>query len=198
WMAGHLAVSFGLNLPDFAIAIAPSALVRLHPEGKDLGTSPVFASKAIEQLSWLNYASKELIPLQVRRDIAVFDWWVHNADRTLTGNGGNPNLLFDTSTSELIVIDHNLAFDPDFNEEAFLSTHVFSDEWRGLCQDLMEMANYRTRLNQALAAWDQAWQQVPDEWLFHDDEQSIPVNFDAVACKTLLERCDHQDFWRMA
>ncbi|WP_369968306.1 HipA family kinase [Stenotrophomonas rhizophila] len=199
WMAGNLAAAFGLNLPRCAIASAPASLVRLHPEGKDLGTGPVFASRAVENLNWISYASRGRVPISIRRDILVFDWWVHNADRTLSETGGNPNLLFDASTDSLVVIDHNLAFDSEFDERLFLETHVFGDEWEPLCQDLVEMANYQTKLKQALdTAWDPAWKRLPEEWLFHDDEQTVLVEFDERDCKELLERCTHQDFWRLA
>lgn len=199
WMAGHLATEMGLNLPRCAIASAPSSLVRLHPEGRELGTGPVFASLAVENLSWITFASKSLVPLNVRRDVLVFDWWVHNADRTLTESGGNPNLLFNAESGDLVVIDHNLAFDPDFDEQLFLDTHIFKDEWNPLCQDLVEMANYQARLSQVLSRrWANAWGQVPSEWMFHDEEQTIPVDFDEASCKQLLERCNHQDFWRTA
>lgn len=199
WMAGHLAARMGLNLPRLAIATAPAGLVRLHPEGRELGTGPVFASRAVEGLSWITYASKLRVPLPMRRDILVFDWWVHNADRTLTETGGNPNLLFNAESGDLVVIDHNLAFDAEFDETTFFQTHIFGDEWNLLCQDLVEMANYQARLSEVLAdSWDITWASVPSEWLFHDDEQTIPVNFDEPACKALLARCAHQDFWRLA
>lgn len=199
WMAGHLAAGMGLNLPMCAIAAAPPDLVRLHPDGRELGTGPVFASRAVEGLSWITYASRLSVPKSVRRDVLVFDWWVHNADRTLTETGGNPNLLFDAEHEELVVIDHNLAFDPEFDQATFLQTHIFRDEWHPLCQDLVEMANYQARLAQVLSdTWDATWASVPSEWLFHDDEQTIPANFDEPACKSLLARCTHNDFWRLA
>lgn len=199
WIGGQLAESFGLNIPPRAIAQAPASLVRLHPEGRDLGTGFVFASRAIENLNWVTYSSVQQIPREVRRDVLVFDWWVHNADRTLTASGGNPNLLFDAASRKLVVIDHNLAFDPDFDPHLFFETHIFRDEWESLCQDLVEMANYQTRLKQALdEAWPVLLPPLPGEWMFHDDEQTIPIDFSHADCLAFLERCTAHNFWRLA
>jgi hypothetical protein len=60
--------------------------------------------------------------------LLVFDWWVENADRSLSPHGGNPNLLWRASENKLLVIDHNLAFDADFDEASFFTTHVFRQE----------------------------------------------------------------------
>ena len=62
---------------------------------------------------------------QFRRDLVAFDWWVRNADRTLGVLSGNPNLLWDPKAEAPVVIDHNMAFDCDFDAEQFLQTHVF-------------------------------------------------------------------------
>ena len=60
-----------------------------------------------------------------RKDVVLFDWWVHNADRTLTEKGGNPNLLWDLQHSKLAVIDHNQAFDTDFDQHRFVELQFF-------------------------------------------------------------------------
>jgi hypothetical protein len=49
------------------------------------------------QVSELTTAQLEKIPDAIQLDILAFDWWVHNADRTLTENGGNPNLFIEPS-----------------------------------------------------------------------------------------------------
>lgn len=199
WVAGVLAAEVGLNIPQRAIAWAPQSIVQLHTDGRDLGTGLVFASRAVERHSWITYASINKVPQSIRRDILVFDWWIKNADRTLSHSGGNPNLLFDTSTDDLVVIDHNLAFDPEFNSVTFLETHIFQDEWNGLCGDIVEMAHYQQRLKQALdTSWEAAWADVPAEWMFHDDEQTIPIDLEKSQCREVLERCTNGDFWRLA
>lgn len=197
WMAGTLARGFGLNVPDFRIALLPDGLADLHPEGRDLGRGPVFASQVAPNLNEILYVQANRVPVEVRRDVLAFDWWVRNADRSLTETGGNPNLLWDASTSELVVIDHNQAFDSDFDTDAFLTTHIFKAEFHALSSDLVLMAQYSARMKATLELWDYAWGLVPDEWLFHDDEQTIPIDFDPIASAALLARCNDQDLWRL-
>lgn len=55
------------------------------------------------------------VPDGIQQDVLVFDWWIHNGDRLLTERGSNPNLFWNPASRELIVIDHNQAFDPDFD-----------------------------------------------------------------------------------
>ncbi|WP_435014664.1 HipA family kinase [Xanthomonas arboricola] len=197
WMAGTLARGFGLKVPDFEIAYVPQELIALHPDGRDLGSGPVFASRVAPNLNEILFTQALRVPQAIRRDVIAFDWWIRNADRTLTETGGNPNLLWDASNSELIVIDHNQAFDPEFSSESFLTTHIFQTEFSGLRADLVLMAHYADRMKSTLELWDHAWDAIPAEWLFHDDEQTIPVNFDPVACIELLARCETEELWRL-
>lgn len=197
WMAGTLAVGFGLNVPPFEIAYVPAGLAELHPEGRDLGSGPVFASQLAHNLNEILFLQRDRVPLEVRRDVLAFDWWVRNADRSLTATGGNPNLLWNAAAGELVVIDHNQAFDPDFDAKAFLDTHIFQAEFAVICSDLVLMAQYSERMKATLKSWDHAWGLVPEEWLHHDDERTIPTKFDPAASADLLARCDNQDLWRL-
>ncbi|MDX9944074.1 MAG: hypothetical protein RBS35_04675, partial [Azonexus sp.] len=81
----------------------------------------------------------------------VFDWWLHNEDRYLTELGGNPNLLWDIQAEQLAVIDHNQAFDPDFDTAHFLASHVFSACWNRVSTDLVEQAKYLEKMETVLA-----------------------------------------------
>ena len=134
----------------------------------------------------------------MRRDVLMFDWWIHNADRTLTTRSGNPNLLWGADDEGLVVIDHNAAFDPEFSPRAFSETHVFSGEIPSIFHDLVEPARYTERLQRALAAWTEACQNVPDEWWFADEERTVPANFDPEVELALLNRCTQQAFWKLA
>lgn len=87
WMAGNLAAGFGLNVPQFEIAYVPAGLAELHPEGRDLGSGPVFASQVAHNLNEILFVQGKRVPQKVRRDVIAFDWWVRNADRSLTATG---------------------------------------------------------------------------------------------------------------
>jgi len=198
WMAGALAIKFGLDVPDMQIAYVPEGLADLHPEGRDLGSGPVFASQAERNLSEIVFSQLGRVPQQVRRDVVAFDWWTRNADRTMSALGGNPNLLWDAASDRLVVIDHDQALDPDFDCDTFLATHIFRDDLQELRTDLAVMADYSARMKTALEAWNDSWSRIPDEWLFNDIEQTVPVEFDPVASKELLARCKTEDLWRLS
>ncbi|SDG67799.1 MULTISPECIES: HipA family kinase [Rhodanobacteraceae] len=197
WMAGHLGRALGLPIPEFRCAIAPAALLNLHPEGADIGTRPVFASKAVEHLSELSFSAIRDVPKDTRKDILVLDWWTKNGDRTLTGDGGNPNLLWDPADRRLVAIDHNLAFDTTFSAEAYVQTHVFRDDIPTVFNDLAEKGVYAIRLAEALSNWEAAWNSAPEDWHYFDAEQTIPTDFDVDAIRLTLSQTNRDDFWRL-
>ena len=128
----------------------------------------------------------------LQRDILVFDWWLHNLDRTR----GNPNLLWHPNNKELVVIDHNQAFDPEFSAADFWSHHLFAGHRDAVFLDLAEQADYAARMMTALSIWDEACDNVPPEWLWENDEQDLPARFDPVVAHSLAARCASPDFWR--
>lgn len=197
WIAGHLAKSFGLPLPPFTIADVPAALVELHPEGGDLGKGPAFASQAISPVTEMGFAHLKQVPEQLRRDIAVFDWWVRNEDRSLTQHGGNPNLLWIPGEGKLFTIDHNLAFDQHFHRDTFLQTHVFASDFLEVVGDLADQGVYAQRLKQALGSWLTACDGVPPEWMYEDSEMTVPTDFDPDEALELLSGCATEPFWRV-
>ena len=72
-----------------------------------------------------------------RRDLVAFDWWVRNADRTLGAISGNPNLLWNSEIEAPVVIDHNMAFDRDFDAPLFRQTHVFRADFDVIAGDML-------------------------------------------------------------
>lgn len=126
----------------------------------------------------------------------MFDWWLHNADRTLSEKGGNPNLLWDQEFSRLAVIDHNQAFDARFDPQLFVQTHVFRDKLLNVLDDWVERDAYRNRLAAAFAEFDPACDNVPPEWWWEDD--GVPARFDRDVARAVLERYMNDDFWRIA
>jgi hypothetical protein len=133
-----------------------------------------------------------MVPLETQRDVLVFDWWVHNMDRTV----GNPNLLWDTAEKKLVVIDHNLAFDAQFNAHDFALDHIFSDMWPSIYTDLARQADYARRLCEALPAAQAACENTPLEWAWANAEMDIPARFDRAAMLAVLDRCATPELWR--
>ena len=196
WLAGHLALEFDLPVPQFAVVQASERLIRAHPEGDDLGSEPAFGSLAVGQCQELSVAHLSSVPLRLQRDVLAFDWWVRNQDRTLTDINGNPNLLWDASGSRLVVIDHNVAFDPEFEADLFRDLHVFAGCFDDVFRDLVQIAAYQARAAAALARWQHACQNAPKEWWFVDAEQTVPTDFNEALILGSLQRCTTEEFWR--
>lgn len=193
WICGHLALALGLPLPPFALVQLDPALVRELPKDQQaVGSQPAFGSRERRHTAWLELGISQRVPAELQREVLVFDWWVRNTDRLR----GNTNLLWDTERESLVVIDHNMALDADFNAEEFLEQHVFADQWPILTQDLVLQAQTLQRLTQALPAAHRALESAPEEWLWENPELDVPTRFDRAAALQVLERCTTPDFWR--
>lgn len=197
WIVGRLAQAFGLPVAPFAVVDVPEALILtgLPMRLEDLGAGPAFGSQRVELTQEISVSHVPAVAPALQRDILVFDWWVHNLDRTLTDQGGNPNLLWHQEKSELVVIDHNLAFDPDFDPDDFFALHIFAGQAEAVFNDLAEQANYIEKMEALLPVFDTACNEAPAEWWW--EGEGVPVNFDVAAAKVVLQRCLRDDFWRM-
>lgn len=199
WLSARLAEQLGLPIAPFAIATVPNELIEADLSGwlSDLGTGEVFASKRVSAVE-LTDVHRDLVPEALRRDVIVFDWWVHNGDRNLTAMGGNPNLLWNPEDGgSMVVIDHNLAFDPTFSARDFIKLHVFADDIPAMFSDFLVREAYSARLAAALGIWTEACDNLPESWGFVDTERTIPVNFPLNEVKDLLDRAFTDAFWQM-
>jgi len=195
--SGCLAKKFGLPIAPFECVSVPEELIipDLGTELEELGSGLSFASRRIDLVQELTISHLNDVPVSVQQDVLIFDWWVRNSDRSLTMHGGNPNLLWDQRNSSLVVIDHNLAFDDEFDEAAFLKSHVFSGQIDPVFFDLVKRTEYVDRMGRALAMFERACDTVPDGWCWIDDD--IPVRFDRNKIKIMLGRFTNDDFWRV-
>ena len=139
--------------------------------------------------------TRDLVPHVVARDVLVFDWWIRNEDRHLSPHGGNPNLLWDVLGEELAVIDHNQAFDRDFDKAQFLATHVFADAWNDVFSDHDLRTSYVARMKSALERAEKLRASIPDSWWWVDDGVPADVSWDELL--GVLARCRHHDFWNI-
>ena len=198
YVGGRLARAFGLPIADFDIVEIPSALIKWsgRADANELGAGLAFGSKALPHVQEFSYSHISKVDEQVRKDVALFDWWLHNADRTLSEQDGNPNLLWDQEHSRLAVIDHNQAFDAQFDSQVFAQTHVFHGDLLNVLGDWVERETYRNRLAAAFAEFDPACDNVPPEWWWVDD--GVPTSFNRDAARVLLSRFVNDNFWRIA
>lgn len=195
WVAARLATAFGLPIADYALAEVPAALLQFGPqqlELGELGDGMVFASRELSHAQELTVTTRELVTPRQASDVLMFDWWLRNADRCLTEYGGNVNLLWDVQAGQLAVIDHNQAFDREFDAAQFLEMHVFGHMWNAVSADLVEKAGYRLRMESALAELPDIRASIPGPW-WHVDE-GVPANVTWVEIADCLERCCLEDF----
>jgi hypothetical protein len=105
--------------------------------------------------------------------------------------------LRDTPNRKVVVIDHNLAFNPEFDRRSFLELHVFATQRDAIWTDLDEMARRQKRLLDALPVFDQACDNAPEQWSFADDDCGVPADFDRALVRGVLEQCARWDFWKI-
>jgi len=196
WIAGNLAVCLGLPIAPFHQVDVPEALISLgsRDDLNELGEGPAFGSMRL-QVAELSLAHLDQIPQQVQIDVLAFDWWIKNGDRNLSEDGGNPNLFWDMQRDDLVVLDHNQAFDEEFSSVMFAELHVFRHYCRALFEDWVLQGQMSDRFEAALARWDDICDTVPPEWWFVDPEMTIPVKFDRNAIRDQLVSCRGQKFW---
>lgn len=192
WVCARLGVAAGLPIPPFVLLDVPKKLIEAFgPDAAELGAGIAFGSLLQGAVQELPAGRVAMIGVELRRRLLAFDWWVENADRTLSERGGNPNLLWTEADGSLWVIDHNLAFDAHFDERAFFDTHVFRAEADALFGDWINRQGEAEHLRAALSAFDEALATVPDQWNWLDAEETLPVGIDWPACKArLLSRLD--------
>lgn len=187
WICAHLARELGLSIPEFALLDVPRELSEaLGVEGNALGEGVVFGSRQQANVQEFAVTQLKRIGADEQRLLLAFDWWVENADRSLTPHGGNPNLLWRAAENRLLVIDHNLAFDADFDEPGFLATHVFRDEAGMLFGDLVCRAETSARLATALGCFDTTASGLPPSWFWVDVAQTVPIQVDLNFIKARL------------
>jgi hypothetical protein len=198
WLAGSLAEAFGLPIVPFTQLNVPAALVAMqHARGEpllELGEGIVFDSLK-QSFSEVTPMTANHLPANLKADIAVFDFWIHNEDRTLSELGGNPNLFWDANAQKLWLLDHNLAFDRNFDKDTFLSTHIFARQWRETASDLVSRQTYASRLSAALSIWPIATAALPDLWHYLDIEKTVPHSFEFEEIFARLRDCNNDQFW---
>ncbi len=196
WIAGNLGLALDLPIAPFDIVEVPDELMGLNftLNLSDLGPGPAFGSQRQEVME-LNVSAVDEVSELLQQDVFAFDWWIRNSDRLLTEKGGNPNLFWNPEVHELIVIDHNQAFDAGFNPKDFNELHIFRFHGHRVFGDRLRHQDYNRRFSQALNNWPEICNKIPKEWLFADLEMTVPVNFSLEDAYNLLENYKKDSFW---
>jgi hypothetical protein len=193
WISAHLARVLNLPLPPFSLVqVSEALLAELPNEWRHIGAAPAFGSQHHDSTSWFEASLSKKVPPATQQAVLVFDWWIKNSDRVV----GNTNLLWDANSEKLVVIDHNQAFDPDFDAQAFCQDHVFANQWGAVNTDFLIQNDWSSRLNAALPQAQWACDNAPSEWRWANAEMDVPANFVPDEALAVLARCATPELWR--
>ncbi|AQZ51113.1 hypothetical protein Mame_01768 [Martelella mediterranea DSM 17316] len=197
WVAGQLGRRLGLPIPRFSIVVVPRELYEAGRSGalSGLGFGSLFGSENVENANEISFVNVEKAPAELKRDIAAFDWWIKNGDRTLTDAGGNPNILWLEATRRLFVIDHNLAFDEEVTLTSQLECHIFRKSLAEICDDAGLRDHYNTRFDNALLDLPRILGDIPERWHYVDDACTVDINLSLDRVDNLLKRHRVPAFW---
>jgi hypothetical protein len=193
WVVAHLAEAFGLPVPPFRQVRVPQELLDESPTSHQvLGAGIAFASLARTQAQWFENGFVSEVPVDVRRAVLAFDWWIRNSDRIYD----NPNLLWSPGSKELVVIDHAFAFDDEFWPTVFLQYHVFREDWDAIASDPLLQTEYSTKMKDALSTWPAACASAPSEWKVKTAADELLL--DCADALLILEECKGNNLWTPA
>lgn len=192
WIVGNLAKAFGLPVPPFCLVkISSELLVETRPEWHNIGIGIAFASAKQDGYQWFEHGFADSVVQQLRRDLVMFDWWVRNQDR----EANNTNLLWESVSKSLLVIDFDAAFDASFFPTFFHNYHLFCGDWKDVSDDCLLRADYEERFKQALAVLEEACDNLPLEWIKGEGSSDGELSLNEV--RTVLGRCTMKDqLWR--
>jgi hypothetical protein len=198
-LGGSIARMFGLPIPPFAIIDVPRELIlgSTFPEIHDLGRGPAFASQYVEYAQEFSGGMRLKVPKELRTKTFLFDWWIMNQDRILVDGAGNPNLLWTVQDESMHVIDHNSAFDREFDQETFLKTHVFADDRFGVLDRVLRYDLERT-MGEILRDFNLIWANLPEEWTDSDFDHNPDLVLDETYFRNILRRFETESFWEVS
>lgn len=195
FLGAELGTWLGLPVPPWGLMHVPEELIDFSaiPNVDDLRGGLAFASKAVENASDFSLSNINGTPVELRRKVLLFDWWVRNEDRCLGDHGGNVNLILD-SRGDLNVIDHNLAFDRSFDPDAFMQGHVFR-ECRSFFRDLVVRQEHMQMLSEAIDNWGTITAHLPEDWLYRDRDHIDQTEPTVAERLEMLEMFTDERFW---
>jgi len=166
WVSAHIGLELGLSLPEFGMAYVDRSLTQYVPEWRNaLNEGYAFATKFIPGVSPITFIQAHSnVEEQEQKKIYLFDRWINNSDRTLSPHSGNVNIIFDYRNNSYYLIDHNLAFDQDDDDEAF-DYHVYAPRHRKWCFDIVDKPQSEDELIRTKAILPLCVERIHDEWL---------------------------------
>jgi len=193
-LCGCIGRELALPIPSFELLYVSRRVAEyaINDEMHELAELPGFGSKYVTDssadpapgLPSLNLSDVSNVPEELRLRLLLFDWWVLNFDRI----DDNPNLLWEPRTRNLHVIDHNLSFGVD-SEEDFWRHHIFRADGVHLSDPAVRAVEL-SRLQRIISILPAIWNDMPQEWL-----DGCILTKDRV--DETLRRCEMDSFWCM-
>jgi len=191
WVANRLGRLLGLPIPEIEQLQLDPQLLKYSvktAEVERLGGGVLFGSRREPNLVEIRQSDLPRVDLDLQARVLAFDWWIANSDRVFIDGTGNPNLLWAEDQQRLVVIDHNLAFDPSLMAD-FWTEHAFRGArsvWTEVfCTGLA--AEFRAALGQLQTVWGE----LPMDWTEVDSGLTL------ADVESLLWKFDREDatFW---
>lgn len=192
-VCAYLGQALQLKVPAYCCAYLPQGLLHFDYVASRVlgaGDSVVFASELVPDLLEVTPTSVLSMPESYARDLFLFDYWIRNEDRTITENGGNPNLFYQAASKQYIVIDHNLAFETDYNFKDNAKLHLAYNAWFGSQHDALWRTHYSAKLAIALQGLPQYAATLPPEWLAEEPGYLAEIN-------DILASFNSNEFWEV-
>lgn len=226
WVAGWLAKAVlddlpagvpPIGVPVIEMAKVSRALIETsaRKDIRDLGVGTVFASWRMDGAQELSWSSAQGWPDETMAALLLMDLWLQNEDRSLSAQGGNPNLLVtqipplpdwdeggapwkDMPRREMLwAYDFNLAFDEQFDRARFFDAHVFGGKLKQWPEGFRE--RMEPRLRAGLERLPKLFAELPPEWLHLNGDDSLPVqlDMDRVFSALSLPFTEPDLFWKL-
>jgi len=167
WICARIASRLELPVPDARILTFDIGRFRSWQADQRLPTPDlvtaanpsVFGSRNVDGVKDVFDPANELghIDRRLLARIFMFDRLIRNTDRV----DANSNLLVNGG---VYIIDHNNAFDPDFDEASFAAEHVLREAYaESTAEERGGFANLiRARLSESFL--DEIWSEMPEAW----------------------------------
>ena len=199
WISANIAKVFNLPIPDFHIGFIPEELVEyaLSDEIKSkCKPGYCFLSKCKSDSQDIAYEQLNLVDEKLKAKILLFDWSIRNIDRHIGSRGGNPNMLFNASTSEIFIIDHNNALRDGFNKYEFWNEHPFIESAKLWDEEFKSQG--KILIGRSIERLREICNVMPEKWYcphdFEDDIENLETCFNNV--ESILLEYLNDDFWR--
>jgi len=133
----------------------------------------------------VNYLDLPKIDDELRADILLFDYWVQNGDRILEPCGGNPNLLWHAVPENVVMIDHNGAFEDNFSQIEFFKTHIFRESSAVWGESFRQ--NRQQKILEILGKLPDTCALLPEAWYADDELTGFSAELARMKRKRLID-----------